>query len=179
VVKKGPLALFVFLALLVSLWCQDWISLHREEEKRWAKQTGMSPAMIHQLWRSTSHFADEADDDSHIELLDATTLAERNQILFVTSAGEPRCLTFTVCSKGTGFLKNWTADHSPSGHGFCDDLGIAVRSTVDERRAEIVAPLGRHSPRASHADVAHYEYRWDGRTYQFVREWVGLEFIPR
>jgi len=43
--------------------------------------------------RSTSHFADEQDDDSRIELLDVKSFADRNQILLVTSAGEPRCLT--------------------------------------------------------------------------------------
>jgi hypothetical protein len=171
-------AFFATLTILLPLYAQDWISLHREDEAKWARKTGMSPFAINRLWRSTSHFADEQDDDSRIELLDTTSFANRNQVLLVTSAGEPRCLTLTVFSKSTGFLKVWSEAQTPDGHGFCDNLGIPVRFTLSDRGIEVIVPRERHSPRASHADVEHYPYRWSGKTYLAGTKWLGLEFIP-
>jgi hypothetical protein len=172
-------ALTAILAILLPLHAQDWISLHRDDEAKCAKTTGMSSFAIHRLWLSTSHFADEQDDDSHIELLDTTTLSDRNQVLMVTSAGEPRCLTLTVFSKAAGFLKVWSVDHTPGGHGLCDNLGLPARFSVSERRIELIVPRERHGPRASHADVEHYEYHWSGKTYLVSQKSLWLENIPR
>ena len=83
--------MFAMVMAMLPVYAQNWLVLHHEEEEKWAKKTGLSSVAVHRLWRSTSHFADEQDDDSHIELLDTKSLADRNQILLVTSAGEPRC----------------------------------------------------------------------------------------
>jgi len=160
-------------------YAQDWISNHREDEARWAKKTGLSTFTIHRLWRSTSHFADEQDDDSQIELLDVTSLSQRNQILLVTSAGEPRCLTLTVFSKAAGFLKVWNESQTPDGHGFCENLGIPARFKVSERAIEVVVARERLGPRSSHADVAHFPYHWTGKTYFVGEKQSTTEFIPQ
>lgn len=156
---------FAVLTIVSALHAQDWISRHREDEARWARKTGVPPSVVHRLWRASSHFADEQEDDSEIELPDTTSFAERNQVLLVTSAGEPRCLTLTVFSTGARFLKVWSADQTPDGNGFCDNLSIPVRLTVGKDRIEIAVPRERLSPRSSHVEVEHYHYRWTGKSY--------------
>jgi hypothetical protein len=168
--------LVVVLALL-PLYGQDFIVLHRDEEAHWAAKTGLSPLVVHRLRRSISHFADEQDDDSHIELLDTKALADRKQVLLVTSAGIPRCLTLTAFSNAAGFPKVWSADSTPEGRGFCDKLGIAVRFTIDMGGLEVVVPVDRHSPKASHADVEHWPYHWTGQTYSAGEKSLALEYL--
>jgi len=165
------------MAAVLPLYGQSLIVLHRDEEAHWAKKTGLSALVVHRLWRSTSHFADEQDDDSRIELLDTKALAHRNQILLVTSAGIPRCLTLTVFSNAAGFSKVWSADSTPEDRGFCDKLGIAARFTVDKRGLEVIVPVDRHSPGASQADVEHWPYRWSGETYLAGEKSIELEYI--
>jgi len=165
--------------LLVPALGQDSTSLRRDREASWAKKTGLPTSVIHQMWRSPSHFADEQDDDSQIELLDPKSLANRNQILLVTSAGEPRCLTLSVFSNAAGFLKLWSADATPDGRGLCDKLGLSARVAPTDRGIEVIIPVGRHSPTASHADVERWPYRWTGKTYSAGTKSLELEYIPR
>jgi hypothetical protein len=173
-------AFFAIVIALLPLYAQDWLVLHHADEAKWAKKTGLSSGTIHRLWRSTSHFADEQDDDSHIELLDIKSLADRNQILLVTSAGEPRCLTLTVFSKATGFMKAWSADSTPDGHGLCDKLGLPARLAVTGGGIEVIVPLERlRGPRAVHADVEHWPYHWTGKTYSAGEKSLYLEYIPQ
>src|SRR5262245_20941035 len=169
-------AVFAILGILLPMHAQNWTSLHREDEERWAKRTGLSSLEIHRLWRASSHFADEEDDDSQIALLDIKSLADENHILLATAAGEPRCLTLTVFSKANGLAKVWSADTTPDGRGFCDNLGLDVRLAARNRRIEVIVPLGLHSPHASHADVAHYMYSWSGKTYLAGETYLTLEY---
>ena len=171
--------LFISFAGLPLPEAQDWVSHHREDESKWATKTGVPALAIHRMWRALSHFSDEQDDDSHIELLDTTSFAARNQILLITSAGQPRCLALAVFSKATGFLKIWSEEKAPDGHGFCDNLGIAVRCEVRERYIEVIVPGEPISPNASHANIIHYNYHWSGKTYLAAEKWQSLEFIPR
>jgi hypothetical protein len=177
--RRG-IALLAALTILLPLYAQDWISLHRKDEAKWAQTTGMSSFAIHRLWRSTSHFADEQQDDSHIEVLDTKSLADQKQVLLVTSAGEPRCLTLAVFSKVTGFMKVWSADSTPNGDGFCDKLGLPVRIAVTKSGIEVFVPqepLNRR-PSASHADVEHWVYHWTGKTYLTGQKSTELEYLP-
>jgi hypothetical protein len=176
--KRG-LVLLAMAVALIAVHAQNSVVERQENEAKWAKRTGLSSSTIHRLWRSISHFADEQDDDSQIEMLDANSLADRNQLLLVTSAGEPRCLTLAVFSKASGFMKVWSADSTPEGHGFCDNLGLLARFTVTERGIEVVVPVERHSPRASHADVEHWVYHWTGKTYSPGEKSMQLEYIPK
>jgi hypothetical protein len=173
------LTVVAILSILLPMHAEDWTSLHREDEERWAKKTGISALEIHRLWRASSHFAEEEDDDSRIAVVDVTSLVDENQILFVTAAGEPRCVTLTVFSKASGFTKVWSADSTPDGHGFCDNLGLEVRVAAKSRRIEVIVPLELHSPNASHADVAHYLYNWSGRSFLAGENWLTLEYARR
>jgi len=147
-------------------------------EAKWAKTAGLSIQTVHRLWRSTSSFANENDDDSQIVLLDGQSLAERNQLLMATAAGVPACITVTVFSKAAGNLKLWSESSTPDGNGFCEALGIEPKVTVSKGKILIKAPVGMHSKHASHADVAEYTYAWTGKTYTFGYKELSLQFVP-
>ena len=84
------------LCLASSLFAQNWKKVHRSDEAKWAKTTGLDPAVIHKLWRDASQTPNEKDDDSRIANIDLDGLAERHDVLLVTYAGEKNCLTLTV-----------------------------------------------------------------------------------
>jgi hypothetical protein len=146
-------------------------------EAKWAEASGMPVQTIHRLWRSMSHFADEKDDDSQILLLDAQSLAARNQLLMVTAAGLPTCLTVAVFSKGAGNLKLWSESSVPDGSGFCEVLGIEPQVTVSKGKILVRAAVALHSEHASHADVAEYTYVWTGSTYSFGHKKLSLQSV--
>src|ERR1700757_1603368 len=115
----------LLLVLIYSLFVQD--SDHGEA--KWATATDLPVQTVHRLWRSISHFADESDDDSQIVLVDTRSLADRNQLLMVTAAGLPTCLTVAVFSATVGIAKTagnllWSESSTPDGNGFCEMLGI-------------------------------------------------------
>src|SRR5512135_1247658 len=87
-------SLVMLLCWLLSstAFAQDWKQVHKRDEGKWAKATGLDAATIHRLWRGASHAADEKDDDSRIANIDLDGLAERHEVLFVTYAGENNCL---------------------------------------------------------------------------------------
>src|SRR5207253_10885532 len=93
---------------------------HQQDEREWASKTGLSPFTVHQLWRLASHFADTADDDSRIELLDISALGN-GQTLLVTSSGSERCLSLTVFEKKTAYVKIWAEDQEPDAMGLCQE----------------------------------------------------------
>ena len=166
--------------MAASALAQDDAATRYQSELGWAKTTGLPHSTIHQLWRAQSHFADEKDDDSRIVLLDAQSLASRNQILMVTAAGEPTCLAVTVFSKSSGHLKVWSESQTPDGDGFCAKLplGILPEATVADGKIVITVPGDLISERASHAEVSKYIYSWTGTTYMFGHKEVFLVFVP-
>jgi len=102
----------------------------RPDIAQWAGKTGLPVATVHHLWRSASHFDDENDDDSRIVLLDSQSLAFRNQLLMVTSAGIPPCLTVTVFSKAVGNAQVLSESQTPDGRGFCEHRASDLRYTL-------------------------------------------------
>jgi len=171
---KNHLQIGSLLLLVSGLFAQD--SDHGEA--RWATATGLSVETVHRLWRSTSHLANEKDDDSRILSLDTSSLAARNQLLMVTTAGLPTCLTVTVFSKAAGNLKIWSESSTPDGHGFCEKLGIEPEVTVANRKIQVKAPGDVISKHASHAEVTEYIYTWTGSTYTFGHKESSLHFVP-
>jgi hypothetical protein len=165
---------FALTLLLASLFAGD--SDHGEA--KWAEATGLPVQTVHRLWRSMSHFADETDDDSQIVLLDAQRLAGPNQLLVVTAAGLPPCLTVAIFSKAPGNPNLWSESSTPDGNGFCEALGIEPEVTVSKGKIVVKTPVGMHSEDASHADVATYIYAWTGKTYTFGYKELSLQFVP-
>jgi hypothetical protein len=118
------------------------------------------------MWRATSHYAKESDDDSSIELLDANVLRSRQQILMITSAGIPQCITVAVFSAARGYQKLWQENQGPDNYGFCDNLVITVAVNVTkEMKIEVTTAVCPDDKDASHAVTRTYSYQWDGNSY--------------
>lgn len=165
---RRPLALACASVLLwIPSFCQDsFEEIHREDFARWSQATALSPTDVHRMWRSTSHYAKESDDDSSIELLDANVLRSRQQILMVTSAGIPRCITVAVFSSARGYQKLWQENQGPDNQGFCDNLGISVAVNVTkEGKIEVTTAVSPDEKDPSHAVTRTYLYQWDRNSY--------------
>jgi hypothetical protein len=165
---RRPLALACASVLLwIPSFSQDnFEEIHREDFTRWSQVTALSPTDVHLMWRATSHYAKESDDDSSIELLDITVLRSRQQILMITSAGIPRCITVAVFSAARGNQKLWQENQGPDNYGFCDNLGIpaAVNITKDGK-IEVTTAVSPDDKDAAHAVTRTYLYQWNGSSY--------------
>ena len=165
------------LSAWVKLFAQDWKHVHKADDLKWAKETGLDPTVIHKLWRLASHFPDEKEDDSRIFSVDITGLADRHHVLLVTYAGEDNCLTLTVLRQysETSFSKLWSADQTPDAHGFCDTTLWHCECRGFKRcdRSSSGAFAVGRPPGAVNYTV--YAYAWNGITYRFAgqREMLG------
>lgn len=159
-------ALLVLLA--VPCFAQDWAKVHKTDDARLAKETGLDPATVHKLWRMASRYPNEKDDESRISSLDMDRLASRHHVLLITYTGEHNCMTLTVFQRvgESDFSKVWWANLTPDGHGFCDaEMGTAeVRVTED---GDIVVRVPTFLPREDGSSTL-YTYKWNGVTYAFA-----------
>jgi hypothetical protein len=152
-----------------SAYAQDWKKVHRADDEKWAKTTGLDPSVIHKMSRMASNAADEKDDDSRIANVDLEGLAERHDVLFVTYAGEKNCLTITVFRQfsPTRFTKQWSVQQPPDGTGFCDtDFGSAAADATNG----IIAVSVPRSRKNGDVTYTVYAYDWNGITYRFAGE---------
>ena len=146
---------------------QNWKQVHKADEAKWAKATGLDPATIHKMWRAASRVPDEKDDDSRIASLDLEGLAERHDALLVTYAGEKNCLTITVFRRLSDikFEKLWSVEQPPDGTGFCDTAFGSADAGAQGGIINVRVPT-------SIADGAVryviYAYDWNGITYRFA-----------
>jgi len=153
----------VFLAS--SLSAQNWKQVHRSDEAKWAKKTGLDPTIIHKLWRDASHDPDEKDDDSRIANIDLDGLAERHDVLLVTYAGERVCLALTVFRQYSEFKfsKVWSIDEAPDKTAFCD---TPFGSAVAEALNGAVTVRVPKSATDGATNYTLYVYEWNGITYR-------------
>ncbi len=148
---------------------QDWKKVHRSDEEKWAKTTGLDSSVIHKMWREASGAGDEKDDDSRIANVDMDGLAERHDVLFVTYAGEKNCLKITVFRQfsATKLKEQWSVDKPPDGAGFCDnDFGSAEAQATNG----IIAVSVARSKKDGGVIYTVYAYDWNGITYRFAGE---------
>jgi hypothetical protein len=148
-------------------FAQDWKHVHKSDEAKWAKTTGLDPWTIHKLWRLASGTSDGKDDDSRIANLDLEGLAERHHVLLVTYAGEKNCLTLTVFNQlsETKFEKLWSVQQPPDGSGFCD---TAFGNVDAEAAAGSIAVRVPHPLADGSAGFTVYNYEWNGIAYRFA-----------
>lgn len=162
------LRLMLLLLVLVPPFSfgQNWKQVHKTDEEKWARTTGLDPSTIHKLWRSASSVSEEKDDDSRIANIDLDGLAERHDLLLVTYAGENNCLTMTVFRQfsQSKFDKVWSAERAPDGTRFCDS-GLGNARSYAENGAVLVRvpPSGQSAP-----DYVLYRYEWNGITYRLA-----------
>lgn len=160
---------FCYLLCSTTAFAQDWKQVRKTDEAKWAKATGLDAKTIDKLWHQASQVANDKDDDSRIANIDVEGLAERNQVLFVTYAGEKNCLILTVFRRysETSFSKLWSVDHDPDGQGFCDSPIGTTSTDVVKSAIEVRVP---QSPDSSNgfANYKIYDYEWNGVTYRFA-----------
>jgi len=161
-------AVLVCTVLLSGLsFAQNWKQVHKQDEIKWAKETGLDPSTIHKLWRAASRAADENADDSRIANIDLDGLAERHDVLLVTYAGEKNCLTLTVFRQFSEvqFEKIWSAGQSPDGAGFCDTNFGNAKAYAENGMVLVRVP---HVSGEGTAGYQLYSYVWKGITYRLA-----------
>lgn len=148
-------------------FAQDWKQVHKRDEAKWAKTSGLYPAIIHKLWRDASRVPDEKDDDSRIANIDLDGLAERHDLLLVTYAGEKNCLTLTVFRQVSEykFDKIWSAEQPPDATGFCDTSFASAKADADNGAITVRVP---RSISDGIVNYTVYTYEWNGITYRFA-----------
>jgi hypothetical protein len=146
---------------------QNWKQVHKKDEAKWAKATGLDATTIHKLWRAASRASDESADDSRIANLDLEGLAERHDVLLVTYAGEKNCLTITVFRQlsETQFSKVWSVEQPPDGTGFCDNAFGNAQADAANGMVTVRVPRARSD---STTGYVVYAYEWNGITYRFA-----------
>ncbi len=163
--------------LLISLpsFAQNWKQVHKKDEEKWAKTTGLDVYTIHKLWRAASRAPDENSDESRIADIDLDGLAERHEIMLVTYAGENNCLTITVFRQlsDAKFNKIWSVEQPPDGTGFCDS-SLGTAKAVAENGA-ITVRVPRATPTKDGAIYTLYSYQWNGITYRMAGENEGAQ----
>src|SRR3954464_10455584 len=180
--KKYRRLLLFLLSTSLAISQEDFTQFHAEDFAPTSNETTLPPSDIHRIWRSMSHWADESDDDSSIELVDVKALASRKQILMVVSAGIPKCVTLAVFTIGTGYPKLypkiWQEDHGSDNFGFCDNLGIPVEVDVTkDGLIEVSTAVYPESEGAAQAVVRKYVYGWNGKTYGWIKSRNSLKTI--
>lgn len=146
---------------------QNWKQVHKADEAKWAKATGLDPFVVRKLWQDASNVTDDSDSDSRIANLDLEGLAARHDVLMVTYAGEKNCLTITVFRQltSTRFKKEWSVAQPPGGSGFCDnEFGNAAAEATDGVIAVSVARAAKDGAPM----YTVYAYDWNGVTYRFA-----------
>jgi hypothetical protein len=153
--------------LVTGLFAQNWKQVHKKDDVKWAKATGLDPITVHKLWRAASSVPDEKDDDSRIANLDLTGLAERHDALLVTYAGEKNCLTLTVFRQlsDVNFSKLWSVSQPPDGTGFCDTALDSAYAGAQDGVINVRVPT---SAADGSLKYVIYAYDWNGITYRFA-----------
>ena len=155
----------VYLLFSTVAVAQNWKQVHKADEAKWAKATGLDPFVIRKLWRDASN--DPDNDESRIANLDLEGLAARHDALLVTYAGEKNCLTITVFRQltQTKFEKEWSTAQAPGGTGFCDnEFGSAAAEATDGVIAVRVAKAMKDGEPIYNV----YAYEWNGVTYHLA-----------
>jgi hypothetical protein len=159
-------AIIVAVVLSSSLTlAQNWKQVHKKDEEKWAKATGLDPNTVHRIWRSASSVP-ENDDDSRIADLDLEGLAERHDVLLVTYAGEKNCLTITVFRQlsENKFEKISSLQPPPDTGGFCDTDDASAKAYAEG--GAVMARVPRSTPQG--VDFTLYRYEWNGITYRLA-----------
>jgi len=163
-------ATLVFVVAISSFgFAQNWKQVHKKDEEKWAKTTGLDTFTIHRLWRAASPVADEKDDDSRIANLDLDGLAERHDVLLVTYSGENNCLRLTVFRQfsQSKFDKVWSVDRPPDATGFCDTNFGTAKAYAEQGAVLVRVPSA--TPNGG-AIYTLYRYEWNGITYKLTDE---------
>jgi hypothetical protein len=149
----------------------------------WSMKTGLSVGFIEDLWHAAMGLDFDDSFGQGIETVDAATLKNRKQILFVVSQGNGHCLTVFVYERSRRKKAPiWELDQRPEGGGICHEQFLGYPTAFAQPTGDVVVqiPTGPAwiKPRLGGQDDAYpisttltiYTYRWDGKTYRLARE---------
>ena len=146
---------------------QDWQKVHKADDIKWAKTTGLDPTIVHKLWKAASTAPDEKLDESRITNLDLQGLSVNHDVLLATYSGEHNCLKITVFRQfsDTLFKKVWSVEQFHDGAGFCDNDFGSASTDANNGVVTVSVPQSRVD-----GDVIYtvYGYVWNGMTYAYV-----------
>jgi len=147
------------------------------EDQHWAQTSGLSVSDIQAL-RQIAGISDPAIG-SRILVLDASTLKQRNHILFA-EMGTGHCMRVHVIERNsTGFTEVWSLNEAPrplwlpasrSGNGICSQAPKApsAHATADGRIVVEVPILS--DPFLRTLPVSTYWFTWNGAKYELVED---------
>jgi hypothetical protein len=106
------------------------------------------------------------DDESneHVDLLDAKSLAQRNQVFLVTAGGNGHCLGLFVFEKHAPHDIVWSTDKLSEGAGICRESPINPKAFVSAGRIVVHVPVFDYKRNVSKRSNA-YVFEWNGKTY--------------
>lgn len=175
---------FVFLSWLIAMLVFpkvaptateriDWVAIHHQDDTKWARKTGLSPALVRRLRIAAA--LQDSDPEGRLEEVDVANLKSRRQALVVVSYGNGHCLTVTVLGrKRSGWVSVWSESEAPDGSGFCHE-GMTPNPTVSvSRKQEIVIEIPTERAEQGCA-TRRLIYSWKGKTYQFARDEQGSD----
>jgi len=156
------------------------LARNRQEWVAWSNRTGLPVETIGQLWwRAMGADAGEISD-AGIEVVDAASLRDRRQVLFVVAGGNGHCLSLYVIGNGGSDKKPlWELSQLPhNAGGICHGKMMPYPTAFAGPNGEIVVqvpsgaawvkrgqPLGDY-PVSTAMKV--YRYRWNGKTYRLT-----------
>jgi hypothetical protein len=153
---------------------------HRQERISWSNKTGLPLKTVDHLWNAT--IGSGADDlfDNGIETVDAASLRNRKQVLFVTTGGNGHCLDLYVFGNSgndENFL--WTLSELPNdGGGICHEQMLPYPTASATLTGDIVVQVPTAAAWVKREGVGNYQvstalmvytYRWNGATYKLAR----------
>jgi hypothetical protein len=157
----------VLLLTGVAAFAQNWSRVHKADDAKWAKSTGLDPWTVHKLWKAASTAPDEKLDESRIANLDLQGLSANHDVLLATYSGEHNCLKITVFRRfsETLFKKVWAVEQLPDGTGFCDTDFASAGTDATDGVVTVSVPRS-----VNNGEVIYrvYAYQWNGITYKFA-----------
>jgi hypothetical protein len=165
---KRPLAVVcASLLLWIPSFSQDnFDEIHREDFSRWSQVTTLSPPDIHRMWRSTSHYANESDDDLSSNCSISTLLVLGSKSWWSSVQGF-RDVSLSLSSLPLVDIKSCgkrIRDPITMASATTSAIPVAVNVTKDGK-IEVTTAVYPDDKEASRAVTRPYSYRWDGNSY--------------
>jgi hypothetical protein len=155
----------------------DWRAFHKKNDAEWAKKTGLRPDQVRAMrlvYAGTDNYPANTIDD-----IDAATLKNRDQVLFVSSDGSGHCLTVMVFAKRQSAFEMIWSVRGTSGGGFCRSNAFTPnpRAYVGRNGSSIIIdvpacpmqyPEEPNYPKLRRCYGQQFTYAWTGSTYRYA-----------
>ena len=173
--KISALTLLAWTGIAFAQRPPDLKALHDRDDQQWARKSGLSVNDVREI-RILAGIAD-ATDGAVIKHIDATSLKQRNHILFA-EAGNGHCMRLHVFERTAGaFREVWSLSDMPgpdwpigatassSGRGICQQgpRSPSVHAT-SEGRIVLEVPI-LSDPFQRTVPAATFSFAWDGSKY--------------